>query len=137
MRELIQVESRRFVLHCLTGLLVVAVHWLLMACLLALGLAPLLATSVGFCAGALTRFLLSRRVVFEPTVTMAHSSFWFVVLLLIQFLLNGLLFSALKDGGLLATWLVSEQHLIWTAQGVTTVVVTTFNFLAYRLWVFR
>ena len=137
MRELLKAESRRFVLHCLTGIVVVAAHWLAMWFLLQLGSTPLLATSVGFCLGALTRFFLSWKLVFTPSVSTLHSGSWFVVMLAVQFFLNGALFTLLHDAAPMQALIDDADRLTWIAQAVTTVVVTSFNFLAYRLWVFR
>jgi putative flippase GtrA len=91
------------------------------------GTPPILATTLGFSVGAVTRFLLSYFHVFSPTSGMGQVMLRFVVALLIQMAANSLLLAALLAAGL----------PVWKAQVVTTVTLTFFTFLAGRLWVFR
>jgi len=120
-------ECRRFTLHILTGFLTVAAHYALMGVLLHFGSAALLATTIGFAGGALTRFLLSYFHVFEPTKGATVAVGRFLVALAAQALANGALFSAFLASGLST----------WPAQIATTVLLTFANYAVYRLWVFR
>ena len=86
-----------------------------------------LASSVGFMAGATTRFLLSYFHVFMPTLAVPHAMVRFVLVLAVQFFANALI---------LALVLTQLSH-VWLAQVITTIALTGFNFLAYRIWVFR
>src|SRR2546430_3586832 len=56
-----------FSLHVLTGFAAVAVHYGALYALLQLGLSPLVASAIGFCGGALTRFTLSYWRGFAPS----------------------------------------------------------------------
>jgi putative flippase GtrA len=125
--QAVQLEVRMFLLHCVSGVVVVALHWFVMWLLIRAHTDPLIATSAGFLAGALLRFYLSYRHIFEPSNSVKRSGFWFVVALGVQFLLNGLLFSGISS---------LFEHT-WVAQALTTGALTVLNFLTYRLWVFR
>lgn len=116
-----------FVLHVLTGLMAVAAHYGLMFVMLHFSAGAVVASSVGFMAGATTRFLLSYFHVFMPTLAVPHAMARFVLVLAAQFFANALI---------LALVLTQLSH-VWLAQVITTVALTGFNFLAYRIWVFR
>lgn len=120
-------ECWRFTLHVLTGVLAVLAHYTLMAILLHFGSNALLATTIGFAAGAFTRFLLSYFHVFEPTKGASVAVGRFLVALAVQAVANGALFSAFLGLGLST----------WPAQIATTVLLTFANYAMYRLWVFR
>jgi putative flippase GtrA len=117
----------RFVWHVATGVLAVAVHYVLMALVLRAGATPLMATCGGFVGGAITRFFTAYFHVFAPSQSVKFAIPRFVVTLAAQFLLNALLFDALMRAGL----------SVWVAQIIATVLLTFVNYLAYRLWVFR
>lgn len=119
-------EAWRFSLHGLTGLLAVLAHYSLMAILLNMGIAALLATTIGFSAGAVTRFVLAYWHVFEPTNGPRVAIGRFVVTIAAQAAVNaGLLVLLLAFG-------VST----WPAQVAATVLLTFATYAAYRLWVF-
>lgn len=120
-------EARRFTLHVLTGFAAVAAHYGTMAAMIAAGLAPVGASSVGFAAGALVRFALAYRHVFAPTLPVVHSGLRFAVALGAQALANAALLSAGLAAGIPT----------WPAQVGVTVLMTFANYAAYRLWVFR
>jgi putative flippase GtrA len=120
-------EARRFTLHVLTGFAAVAAHYGTMAAMIAAGLAPVGASSVGFVAGALVRFALAYRHVFDPTLPVVHSGLRFAVALGAQALANAALLSAGLAAGIPT----------WPAQVGVTVLMTFANYAAYRLWVFR
>lgn len=126
-RAAILAEARRFTLHIVTGFAAVAAHYGTMAAMLALGLAPVPASSVGFVAGAIVRFTLAYRHVFDPTLPVAHSGLRFTIALGAQALANAALLSAGIALGIPT----------WPAQVASTVLMTFANYVAYRLWVFR
>jgi putative flippase GtrA len=117
----------RFILHVITGVLAVLVHYGLMAIALRAGAAPLAATCIGFVGGAVTRFFTAYFHVFAPLQPVKLAVQKFVLALGAQFVLNALLFDTLMRMGL----------QLWLAQVVATVLLTFVNYLAYRLWVFR
>ncbi len=117
--------SMGFVAHVITGAMATGVHYALMWALLRAGLDPLLASSLGFVAGAVTRFFLSYFHVFSPQTPVPAAAGRFVLVLALQMLLNT---------GLLAVFM----HFLplWWAQLLTTAILTVFNYVAHRLWVF-
>jgi putative flippase GtrA len=116
-----------FGLHVLTGFLAVAAHYALMYVLVKAGMQVVLASSIGFVAGALTRFALSYWRVFSPTRGITAASGRFVVAIGLQLLANSALLAGLLSLGL----------SLWPAQVSTTIALTFANYLVYRLWVFR
>jgi len=104
----------------------VLAHYALMYLALALGAAALVASSIGFLAGSISRFLMAYHQVFTPSRPRSSAVLHFVVSLGIQFVLNGALLSGLLSLG----------FSIWPAQIVTTVLLTFVNYAMYRLWVF-
>lgn len=115
-----------FVLHCVTGAVAVLLHYTLMYLALAIGATAVVASSIGFLAGATSRFFMSYHQVFNPSRPRSSAAVHFVVSLGIQFVLNGLVLS-----GFLATGLA-----VWPAQIATTILLTIVNYAMYRLWVF-
>ena len=116
-----------FILHCATGFVAVAAHYAVMWAFLAGGVSPVPASSFGFVCGATSRFLLSYFHVFSPSVTVPAAMARFVIVLSLQMVANG---------SLLALLLALDWPL-WAAQVSATIVLTVFNYLAYRVWVFR
>ncbi len=115
-----------FVLHCVTGAVAVLVHYSLMYLALAIGATALIASSIGFLGGAISRFFLSYHQVFNPSRPRSSAAVHFVVSLGIQFVLNGVVLS-----GFLAIGIA-----VWPAQIATTILLTIVNYAMYRLWVF-
>lgn len=126
-RELVIDWVVRFATHVVTGFLAVAVHYSLMAALLHVGTQPVVASSLGFIAGAATRFLTAYFKVYAPTETMRTAMPKFLLTLGGQFIINFLTLAVLMDAGM----------SVWWAQVVTTGLLTFGNYLVYRLWVFR
>ena len=91
------------------------------------GMAGVPASTVGFMAGALTRFALSYWHIFEPTRGVRVASVRFVVVIALQLAANSSLLALLLQSGV----------SLWPAQVTTTIALTFVNYLAYRLWVFR
>jgi putative flippase GtrA len=116
-----------FTLHVLTGFAAVAVHYGILYVLLQFSVPPLIATSIGFCGGALTRFVLAYYRVFAPTQGLTTAGWRFVVVIGVGMLANTALLGALLSLGV----------PLWPAQIATTILLTFGNYVAYRLWVFR
>jgi len=116
-----------FTLHVLTGVFAVVAHYALMYALVQAGVSGLLASSVGFAAGALTRFALSYWRVFSPTRGLTAAGGRFVVAIGLQLLANSATLAGLLKLGL----------SLWPAQISTTIILTFATYAAYRLWVFR
>jgi putative flippase GtrA len=116
-----------FSLHVLTGFAAVAVHYGALYALLKLGVPPLIASGIGFCGGAGTRFALAYWRVFTPSHGLTTAGRRFVVVIGIQAVMNTALLGLLLASGI----------GIWPAQIATTIVLTFVNYVAYRLWVFR
>jgi hypothetical protein len=116
-----------FSLHVLTGFAAVGAHYAILYVLLHLGVHPLVASGVGFCGGAATRFTLAYFRVFSPSHGLTTAGRRFVVVLGLQMLANTGLLAALLEAGI----------PVWPAQIATTVLLTFGNYAAYRLWVFR
>jgi putative flippase GtrA len=116
-----------FSLHVLTGFAAVGVHYAMLYVLLQLGVEPLVASGIGFCGGAATRFALAYWRVFAPTHGLTIAGRRFLIALGAQALANTALLALLLEAGL---------H-VWPAQIATTVLLTFGNYAAYRLWVFR
>ena len=119
--------ARSFFLHIAAGFIATAAHYAVMFVLIQLGMAGVLASTLGFTVGAITRFLLSYFHVFEPMSGVGKAMFRFVIALFIQMAANSLLLAMLMTVGL---------H-VWVAQILTTAALTIFTFLGGKLWVFR
>ena len=116
-----------FSLHVVTGFAAVAVHYGALYGLLKLGLAPLIASGIGFCGGAATRFALAYWRVFTPSHGLTTAGRRFVIVIGVQAVANTALLGSLLASGI----------GVWPAQIATTIVLTFANYIAYRLWVFR
>jgi putative flippase GtrA len=116
-----------FTLHVATGFLAVAAHYSVMYGFVRAGVAGVPASSIGFVAGALTRFALSYWHIFSPSRGVKVATVRFVFVILLQLAANSALLAGLLDFGV----------SLWPAQVVTTIALTFANYLAYRLWVFR
>jgi putative flippase GtrA len=119
--------AHSFSLHVLTGALAVATHYGTMYAMLAAQPDPLVASTVGFAVGAMTRFVLSFFRVFAPTRGLRRAGARFLVAITLQ---------AVANTGLLAL-LLATGISVWPAQIVTTISLTFATYAAYRLWVFR
>lgn len=116
-----------FSLHVITGFAAVAVHYGVLYGLLKLGVAPLIASGIGFCGGASTRFALAYWRVFTPSHGLTTAGRRFVVVIGVQAVANTALLGALLAAGV----------GVWPAQIATTILLTFANYVVYRLWVFR
>ena len=116
-----------FSLHVITGFVAVAVHYGVLYVLLKLAVPPLIASGIGFCGGAVTRFALAYWRGFAPSHGLTTPGRRVVVAIAIQAVANTALLGSLLASGI----------GVWPAQIATTVLLTFANYVAYRLWVFR
>ena len=119
--------ARGFSLHVITGFIAVAAHYTLMWMLLKLAAPPLFASSLGFVAGAITRYLLSFYKVFAPTGSVPATLAKFTAALGAQMVANLILLDLIMHAG----------ANLWLAQVSATIILTFVNFIVYRLWVFK
>jgi len=117
----------QFLQHLLTGAVATAAHYIVMWVALSVQLLPALATTIGFVAGATTRFLFSYFHIFEPEKDVKSAVPHFILALALQMVVNT---------GLLMLFL-SVSLPVWPAQVLTTGMLTAFNFMAYKFWVFK
>ena len=116
-----------FFQHLITGAIATAAHYVVMWAALSIQLVPALATTIGFLAGATTRFLFSYFHIFEPERNVINALPHFMLALTLQMIVNA---------GLL-TLLLSANLPVWPSQVLVTGSLTVFNFLAYKFWVFK
>ncbi len=117
----------QFFQHLVTGAVATAAHYIVMWLALSFQLFPVFATSIGFLAGASTRFLFSYFHIFEPERDVIKALPLFILALGLQMAANA---------GLL-TLLLSVNLSVWPSQVLATGMLTVFNFLAYKYWVFK
>ena len=117
----------QFLQHVITGVIATAAHYVVMWFALHLELWPVLATTIGFTAGAVTRFFFSYFHIFEPERDVIKALPHFVMALALQMALNA---------ALLAFFLALKIP-VWPAQVLTTGATVVSNFLVYKFWVFK
>lgn len=115
-----------FFLHLITGVAAVAAHYSAMWAFLQVNLSALIASSLGFLFGAITRFVFSYFHIFSPTAAIPIAAGRFILALSAQFGCN----AALVAGML-------QFVPVWHAQVGTTMILTILNYIVYRIWVFR
>lgn len=116
-----------FCLHVIAGIIATSTHYTVMFVLIRAGMAGILASTLGFGAGAIVRFLLSYFHVFSPTSGIRKVMFRFVLALFIQMVANSLQLNCLMAAGL----------TVWKAQIITTVSLAIVTYIGGKLWVFR
>jgi len=116
-----------FSLHVLTGIAAVVAHYSLMWVLLQAGTQALIASSMGFTLGGITRYMLSFFTVFSPTASVPVTVIRFIVALAGQMTANVAILYIIVNAGM----------QVWTAQVITTISLTFANYIVYRLWVFK
>lgn len=114
------------ILHLITGVIATAAHYGSMWIFLQANLSSLKATSFGFLFGAVTRFLLSYFHVFSPSAAIPMAAGRFIIALSAQFAFNTLMVASLLS-----------VIPVWYAQVITTLTLTLFNYIVYRIWVFK
>lgn len=117
----------QFFQHLLTGAIATATHYIVMWLALSIQLLPALATTIGFIAGATTRFLFSYFHIFEPEKDLVNALPHFFLALALQMVINA---------GLLSI-LLSTSLPVWPSQVLTTGILTVINFVAHKFWVFK
>ncbi len=117
----------QFLQHLATGAIAMAAHYLVMWLALSIQLPPVLATTLGFIVGAITKFFFSYFHIFKPEREVVNAVPHFVLALGLQMVINA---------GLLALFL-SVNLPVWPAQLITTAMLAGFNFLLYKFWVFK
>ena len=117
----------QFLQHLLTGAIATAAHYFVMWLVLTVGERPILATTAGFTVGATTRFLFSYFHIFERRRSVAVALPRYVSALALQMGLNAALLIFFLSVGL----------PVWWGQVATTALLTAFNFLMYKHWVFK
>jgi len=117
----------QFLQHLLTGAIATAAHYIVMWVALSVELFPAVATTIGFVVGATTRFIFSYFHIFEPEKDVKSAVPHFLMALALQMVINA---------GLLMV-LLSVNIPVWPAQVLTTGMLTVFNFMAYKFWVFK
>lgn len=118
---------KEFFWHIVTGFVATGAHYGLMAIVLTWISSAILASSVGFMAGALTRFLTAHKIVFQGNRLFWPTVLRFMISLLVQLLLNA---------ALLRLLLLAIDNL-WLSQVIATGLMVVLNFIIYKTWVFR
>lgn len=117
----------QFFQHLITGVIATAAHYVVMWFALRLQLWPVLATTIGFTAGATTRFFFSYFHIFEPERDVIRALPHFVMALGLQMMLNAALL----------TLFLALNLSVWPAQVLATGTTVVTNFLIYKFWVFK
>ncbi|HVY87186.1 MAG TPA: GtrA family protein [Caulobacterales bacterium] len=120
--------TRQFVRFAAVGAVATAVHYsILIGLKEGLGVAPVVATTLGYSAGALVSYTLNRRFTFDVKPEFATGLVKFLIVVFIGALINGAIVAGLIRVGL--------YYLL--AQVIATALVLIWNFVASRLVVFR
>ena len=117
----------QFIQHLATGAIAMAAHYGVMWLALSAQLQPVLATTLGFVIGAITKFFCSYFHIFEPEKDVVTAVPHFVLALALQMAINA---------GLLTLFLAINLP-VWPAQILTTGLLAGFNFIVYKFWVFK
>ena len=118
-------QGTKFVL---VGAVATAAHYAILIALVELaGMAPVLATTAGYCVGIAVSYALNRRFTFASRAPLARSFGKFALLYAVGALLNGAIMAQLIAWG--AAYLL--------AQVIATSVVLFWNFAGARFVVFR
>ncbi len=117
----------QFFQHLVTGLIATAAHYLVMFVALTADIKPLLASSLGFIIGAITRFAFSYFHIFAVESHVSGALLRFITILGVHMLLNA---------GMLALFMAVGLP-VWIAQFIATALLTVLNFLLAKYWVFK
>jgi len=113
---------------CVVGGLATGLQYVILVCLVHLGLGPVLASSIGFCCSALLNYALNRRFTFESQREHRHALPRFALTALVGLGINGFLL-----------WLfvvLGTPHYL-LAQVGATIGTLAWNFVVNRQWTFR
>lgn len=128
MMRSILAEARKFATYVVAGLMATAAHYVVMVVLVSqLALPEVVASSIGFIAGACVKYPLNYWAVFSSEQSHHVAVPRFVLSLAIAFVLNAVLLAALLR--------LLEAHYM-VSQVLTTGVVLVVNYLLARHWVF-
>jgi len=121
---------RQFLRFATIGGIATIVHYALMIALVEWGgLAPLIATSIGFGVGAVISYTLNRRFTFDHRPAFGRGLIVFLCVFFVGLGINGVIFSVLHGPSVGLPYIV--------AQAIATGVVLIWNFFGARLVVFR
>jgi putative flippase GtrA len=93
-----------------------------------LGIAPILATMLGFAVGSVIKYWLNYSVAFQSRARHGRAVARYVIALLALLALNTLVFALLQRG--------TGMHYV-IAQALTTILLIPPGYVIHRLWVFR
>lgn len=112
----------------IAGVMATAAHYSVLIALIELGrVAPVIATTLGYCVGILVSYLINRRYTFKSEAPFASSFPKFAAFYGIGMFLNGAIFAALMS---LGAWYLA-------AQIVATALVMIWNYVGARFVAFR
>ena len=110
------------------GLAATSVHYAILVALVEIWqVGPVLATTIGFSAGAFVSYVLNRRYTFKAPGQFGHGLAKYYGVMSVGLVLNAIIVAVLSGGGL--------PYLV--AQIIATGAVLIWNFLTARLVVFR
>ena len=122
-------HGRSFVLYVASGVASVATHYAFMIAAVELAAwRELVATSVGFMVGAVTKYVMNYFLAFRSEEPHGKAIPRFAVMILTLFAANAAIFWALHDQG--------KLHYV-VAQVITTGFLVPVGYLINRYWVFR
>lgn len=120
---------RQFLHFAVAGAIGTGVHYCVLIALVQLAdFASVVASFLGYIAGALTNYLLSRYYVFRSTVPHYEALAKFFIVALIGLVLNTLVMAV-------GVYLLNWYYIV--AQVAATVLVLLWNFAGNKLWTFR
>jgi putative flippase GtrA len=121
-------ELRRFLLYAVAGVAATATHYAVMIAMVQWASSPeVLATCVGFIAGACVKYPLNYWSVFASRQRHRVAMTRFVIALAVSFALNAALFAVLLRA-------LDVHYMV--SQVITTAVVLFVNYLLARYWIF-
>ena len=122
-------ELRRFLVYAVAGLAATGTHYLVMVALVTWAKTPeVLASSVGFLAGACVKYPLNYWTVFASRQQHRVALPRFVLALAVSFALNAMVLAFLLHA-------LDVHYMV--SQVLTTGVVLFANYAIARLWIFR
>ncbi len=121
-------KSKIFIIFIVAGVLSTTTHYLLMLALIKSGMNPVISTSIGALAGAITGYSLNKKFTFNVKVSHRVALPKYFISAAVGLISNNLIFIIL----------LSKLYLsIWTAQIIATGATFIFNFLCNKNWTFR
>ncbi len=120
-------EQRRFLRFCVSGLLVAITYVCLFTVLSRSGLTVSVANVIAFGIAIAVQYILQTRWTFQKDIEVWQSARFLTV---VGF---GFLFSTV-----ITTWVGPALGWVdWVAAGFTAVALPIFNYISFRLWVYR